>query len=196
MYVPRHFRVEDRATLLALAADNAFATVITQGDGGLLVSHLPLLVGESSLRGHLARENPQLAHLAAGAETTCIFHGPHAYISPTAYAEHPSVPTWNYAVVHVRGRARLSDEAELPGLLDELVARFDTTGWRFDAPADYRHRMLRAIAGFEIPIESLEGKWKLSQNRSADEQRRVIAWLDGQDASSQAVAGLMRRTRG
>src|SRR5438552_17858439 len=90
------FRVDQRATLLAYAEAYPFATVITHGEGGLAVSHLPLLVDSRRelLRGHLARENPQLAHLAAGTEALAIFHGPHGYVSPSVYAEQPSVPTW------------------------------------------------------------------------------------------------------
>jgi len=160
----------------------------------LTVSHLPLLVDPDRgvLRGHLARENPQYQDLAAESEALAIFHGPHAYVSPSVYEEQPSVPTWNYVVVHVRGRGRLVDEAVLRTILDDLVGRFDPTGWRLDAPAEYLRSALDAIAGFEIPIEHLEGKWKLSQNRSRTDQRRVAAWLEGGVESSRAVAALMR----
>ncbi len=194
MYLPDAFRLDDRATLLAHAAAHAFATVITHGQGGILASHLPLLVDaeRSLLRGHLARENPQFAHLAAGAEALTIFHGPHAYVSPSVYAEQPSVPTWNYVVVHARGRPRLVDERGLRQILDDMVARFDMTGWRLEAPEEFLRPMLDAIAGFEIPLEGLEGKWKLSQNRSLTDQTRVAAWLEQGDAQSQALASLMR----
>lgn len=198
MYLPDAFRLDDRASLLAHAAAHAFATVITHGDGGILVSHLPLLVDaeRAVLRGHLARENPQLAHLTAGTDALVIFHGPHAYVSPSVYVEQPSVPTWNYVVVHARGRARLVDERELRRILDDMVARFDTTGWRLEAPEDFLRSMLDAIAGFEISLERLDGKWKLSQNRSLVDQTRVAAWLEHGDAQSRAVAALMRARLG
>lgn len=194
MYRPDAFRLDDRETLLAHAMTHPFATVITQRGGVLTVSHLPLLVDphRGVLRGHLARENPQYQDLAAESEALAIFHGPHAYVSPSVYEEQPSVPTWNYVVVHVRGRGRLVDEAVLRTILDDLVGRFDPTGWRLDAPAEYLRSALDAIAGFEIPIEHLEGKWKLSQNRSRTDQRRVAAWLEGGVESSRAVAALMR----
>jgi transcriptional regulator len=194
MYLPKHFREDDREMLVAHAAAYPFATVLTHGEGGLLVSHLPLLVddGKNLLRGHLARANAQSAHLAAGVEALAIFHGPHGYVSPSIYAEHPSVPTWNYAVVHVRGRARLVDEATLRQTLDDMVERFDRSGWKFRPPDDYARRMLGAIAGFEIAIEGLEGKWKLSQNRSAEDQRRVAAWFEGGGEAERALATLMR----
>jgi transcriptional regulator len=198
MYRPDAFRLDDRQTLLAHATAHPFATVITQGKGGLTVSHLPLLVDarRNVLRGHLARENPQCDDFAARSEALAIFHGPHAYVSPSIYEEQPSVPTWNYAVVQVTGRARLVNETALRSILDELVARFDPTGWRLEAPDDYVRSALEAIAGFEIPIERLEGKFKLSQNRSLDDQRRVVDWLDGGDEMRRAVAALMRSRLG
>jgi transcriptional regulator len=194
MYLPDAFRLDDDQALLAHVTTHPFATVITHGEGGLAVSHLPLLVDTQRrvLRGHLARQNRQLAHLAAGAEALAVFHGPHGYVSPSVYEEQPSVPTWNYVVVHIRGRASLVDEPVLREVLDDLVARFDPTGWRLQAPEDYVRSALDAIAGFEIGIERLEGKWKLSQNRSPTDQQRVADWLERGDEASRAVAALMR----
>ena len=176
-------------------SDDTIAAIATPlGEGGLAVSHLPLLVGAGSdlLRGHLARENPQLAHLAAGAEALAIFHGPHGYVSPSVYTEQPSVPTWNYLVVHARGRSRLVGEPALREILDDMVKRFDPTGWRLEAPEAFVRAKLGAIAGFEIALERLEGKLKVSQNRSPMDQARVVAWLERGDESSRALAALMR----
>ena len=194
MYLPDVFREDDRAALLAQAQASPFATVITHAQGGLAVSHLPLLVDapQERLRGHLARENPQLAHFAEGAEALAIFHGPHGFVSPSVYAEQPSVPTWNYVVVHARGRARLVDDGELRRILDEMVERFDITGWRFEAPEEFVRAKLDAIAGFEIALDRIEGKWKLSQNRSLGDQERVVSWLERGDEPSRALALLMR----
>ncbi len=194
MYRPDAFRLDDREVLLAHAAAHPFATVISYRSDNLTVSHLPLLVDPERgvLRGHLARENPQYQDFAARSETLAIFHGPHAYVSPSVYEEQASVPTWNYVVVHVRGRGRLVDEPALRSILDDLVGRFDPTGWRLEAPEEFLRSALEAIAGFEIPIEQLEGKWKLSQNRSLTDQKRVAAWLEGGDETSRAVAALMR----
>jgi transcriptional regulator len=144
------------------------------------------------LRGHLARANPQLAHLADGGEVLTIFHGPHGYVSPSVYAEQPSVPTWNYVVVHVHGRARRVDESGLRSILDDMVTLFDATGWSLYTGDDFLRPALDVIAGFEIELDRLEGKLKLSQNRSPEDQARVIAWLERGDDSSRAVATLMR----
>lgn len=194
MYVPDAFRFEDRALLLAHAAAYPFATVITREEDGVVVSHLPLLVDATGnrLRGHLARDNPQHSHLAAGADVLTIFHGPHGYVSPSVYVEQPSVPTWNYVVVHVRGRARVVDEQGLRSILDDTVAHFDRTRWRLEADETFMRDRLDAIAGFEIAIQRLDGKWKLSQNRSATDQDRVASWLEGGDDQSRALAAIMR----
>lgn len=195
MYVPDAFRQEDRASLLALAGTYPFATLITCRESDPVVSHLPLLVdpGRGVLRGHLARENPQFEQLAANSKVLAIFHGPHGYVSPSVYAEQPSVPTWNYVVVHAHGRARVVDERGLQSILDQSVSRFDASDWRLYTGEEFLRPMLDAIVGFEIDLERLEGKWKLSQNRSPDDQARVSAWLARGDDSSRALAALMRQ---
>jgi transcriptional regulator len=194
MYVPDAFRIDERASLLAHAGAHPFATVVTRDGKDLAVSHLPLLVdaARNLLRGHLARENPQHGHLAVGADVLAIFHGPHGYVSPSVYAEQPSVPTWNYVVVHVRGEARIVDEPALRAILDDTVAHFDRTGWRPEANEPFMRTKLAAIAGFEVEIRQLEGKSKLSQNRSLADQARVASWLEGGDDQSRALAAIMR----
>lgn len=197
MYCPAAFRVEDRAILLAHAAANPFATLVTHGDDGLEASHVPLLVDadRGELRGHMARQNPQLRHLEAGATALAIFHGPHGYVSPSVYVE-PGVPTWNFVVVHARGPAQIASDDELRAILDETVARFDTSTWRATVAEDYLSRMRGGIVGFSIAIETLEGKWKLSQNRSPEDRGRVVEFLDRGDASSRETAAMMRERRG
>jgi transcriptional regulator len=194
MYLPAPFATTDRATLLAHASCFPFATVISERDGDLAVSHLPLLVDAERgvLRGHLARENPQFQHFASGVPSLTVFHGPHGYVSPSVYAE-PGVPTWNYVVVHARGRVRLVDQTALRVILDEMVLRFDTTGWNAASLGESLLPALDAIAGFEIELSHLEGKWKLSQNRSPEDQARVVQWLERGDDSSRATAALMRQ---
>lgn len=207
MYLPAAFATTDRATLLAHAASFPFATIITHvpapdaSPGGnlssdlddLAVSHLPLLVDAERgvLRGHLARENPQYRHFAMGVASLTIFHGPHGYVSPSVYTE-PGVPTWNYVVVHARGRVRLVDEKGLRAILDDTVRHFDATGWMMASIEESLRPKLDAIAGFEIELSHLEGKSKLSQNRSPEDQARVVEWLERGDASSRATAALMR----
>ncbi|MNZ53712.1 Protease synthase and sporulation protein PAI 2 [compost metagenome] len=193
MYLPSAFRQDDPAEMLRLIAETRLATLVTAGERGLQASHLPLLLepGEGehgTLYGHLARGNPQWRELAAGAEAMLIFQGPDAYVSPAFYpakAEHGKVvPTWNYIAVHAYGQAEVIEDA--PRLLD-IVSRLTRQHegereqpWAVsDAPADYIAGMLRAIVGFRLPIERLEGKWKLSQNRSQADLQGVRQGLAG-----------------
>ena len=198
LYVPPHFRVEDRDALYAFMEQHAFGTLVTSGPAGMHVSHIPFLPergadGAIRLLGHVARGNEQWKALEAAEHLVAIFQGPHAYISPTWYASHPSVPTWNYSVVHAHGRARLMDEAELHDLVTRLSTTYEAGNpkpWRLsEQPAAYVSSMLQMIVGFEIEVERLEGKFKLSQNRPA-EVPRVIAALEG--AREPELASLMR----
>jgi transcriptional regulator len=176
IYVPPHYRVEDRARLVEFMRAHAFATLVSVGDAGLHVSHVPLLVdldGETiRLRGHLAHANEQWRTLEGAKHVTAIFHGPHAYVSPTWYVTQPSVPTWNYAVVHAHGAARITDEAELHEVVNELSAIYEAGNrppWKLsEQPAPYVSSMLGMIVGFEVEVARVEGKFKLTQNRPVE----------------------------
>ena len=137
MYLPAMFAATDRRELLAHAHAHPFATVTSCLDGDLAVGHLPLLVDgdRGVLRGHLARENPQYRHFAEGAPVVAVFHGPHGYVSPSVYGG-PGVPTWNYVVVHVRGRVRLVDA---PELIDAVRAGADYLVRGMNARGDFSY---------------------------------------------------------
>ena len=203
MYLPKPFKVDDRAALTAFMARYGFAVLVVPGeDGAPVASHLPLLYhpeggpaggAESgpaggreastagTVVGHMARANPQWRRFDGNRKALAIFQGPHAYISPAWYGEHPSVPTWNYAAVHATGTPRVIEDREaLWRLLQETVALHEAgreAPWPLDLPEDYRERMIGGIVGFEMPISRLEGKFKLSQNRSPEDRRRVMAAL-------------------
>ncbi len=181
MYAPSHFR-EERPEVLREAIRNiAFATLVTTGDGTAEANHIPfLLKGDTLLpkgevlAGHFARANPVWKTLAKGAEALVVFMGPHFYTSPNWYPSKAvtgkGVPTWNYIAVHVRGTITLHDDAEwVRAHVDELShehEHFCDKPWSPDeAPGDYIAGLIRAIVGVEIAITSIEGKWKLSQNR-------------------------------
>jgi transcriptional regulator len=198
-YVPEHFRVDDRPTLEDFVARNGFATLVSAGPAGLSASHVPLIAGRGpggglTLAGHVARANGHWQELEAAAEVLAIFAGPHAYVSPAWYARHPSVPTWNYAVVHARGRARLLPPEDLAGLLERLSRAYEEgrpRPWRMEGlPAGFTAKMLEAVVGFEIAVASLEGKFKLSQNRRPGEIETVAAALE--EGGEAALAALMR----
>lgn len=199
IYIPKHFAEQDVARLQALIRAENFGTLISNGANGIEVSHLPFLLdaGRNVLRAHMARGNPQWQGLASAAEVVVVFHGPHHYVSPAWYASHPSVPTWNYAVVHVQGRPRLiEDHSRLEAMVRELVEHHEALSpapWRMELPPDYQHKMIAGIVGFEIEITRMEGKFKLSQNRPAADRPLVAAALEkiGSDDAC-GVAALMR----
>ncbi|HBS78898.1 MAG: transcriptional regulator [Pseudomonas sp.] len=206
MYSPATFRIDDLAELHGFIEESPLAVVVTAGEQGLLASHLPLLLEQhrgnrGTLHGHFARANPQWRELANGAEVLVVFTGPSAYVSPGYYpskARDPKVvPTWNYTAVHVRGRAEVFDD---PARLIELVRaqsehheRNQPKPWSLDdAPADYLSGMLRAVVGFSLPIERIEGKWTLSQNQTAENRSGVRDALASNPAvSDHEVARLM-----
>jgi transcriptional regulator len=199
LYVPKAFAVDDVPALHAFIAAHSFCTLVSPDAQDPAVTHLPLLLERSgplgTLTGHVARANPHWQRLE-GTEALAIFHGPHAYVSPSWYATHPSVPTWNFVAVHVRGRARLvHDAVALHEIVRRLVDHYEggrEKPWRMALPEDYRDQMLRGIVGFHIEITALTGKFKLSQNRPRADREQVIEALSAGHAGEQDVARLMR----
>jgi len=201
MYIPVHFAQRDLTALHDAIERYSFATLVSSTSGELSASHLPLLLDRSggaqgTLLGHMARANSQW-HDAAGHEVLAIFSGPHVYVSPTWYESTQVVPTWNYVAIHAYGRLELmEDRTEVESLLARMVAIYEANQpqpWRLNEPAEFVERMLKQIVAFRIPITRLEGKWKLNQNRPAEQRERVINVLSKRsDENSQAIAHLMR----
>lgn len=192
IYRPAAFACDDRDALLGFVRHYPFATLITQGSEGPWVSHLPLFCENGQLFGHLARANPQTRALG-GADALAVFHGPHAYVSPRWYETAPAVPTWNYAVVHAQGPARLLNADETAQVMDRMSDLYEPgSEWSFAGlPDDYRAGMLRGIVGVSMAIGRLEGKFKLSQNRPAADRQGAVRHLEQGSAEEQAVARLM-----
>lgn len=201
MYSPESFKIEDRATLHAFMRRHNFATLVTQREGSIEATHVPLVLKSEVgpydlLRGHLARANPQWRDLTEGGEVLVIFTGPHAYISPAWYRTSPAVPTWNYTTVHARGIPRIvQDPEEFAAMLHELVEvhEKDRPGrWPGELPADFLNRLTKGIVGFEIEITKLEGKFKLSQNRAEDAPGVIAALSRSEHPGDREVAGWMQ----
>ena len=201
IYAPKQFVESDRETLLQLVRNNSFATLISATGNDPLVAHVPALLNEAGeiLRCHVARANPIWHDFTSSRELLFIFHGPHCYISPNWYTtKHPSVPTWNYAVVHVHGIPEIiEDRQRVESMLAELVAEHESSfeiPWSMELPADYQRKMIDGIVAFEVRITRMVGKLKLSQNRPLADRRSVITALretGSEDASR--VAALMQR---
>jgi transcriptional regulator len=200
VYVPEHFRVRHHEDAIAFMRANPFAILISTADDGPFATHLPLFVRTEEekvfLRGHVGKANPHWRYLEKQPQCLTIFHGPHSYISPSNYTARESVPTWNYAAVHLYGNARVfSTPEDLLGMLHELMSTFEPAYAEQWASLDeaFRQRMLSHIVGFEITATKIEGKFKLSQNRSREDQANVIASLE--KAEDTAVSGVSRMMR-
>jgi len=200
MYIPASFAETDSAKLHEFMRKHSFATLVSRNETGIIANHLPLLFEADtgrmgSLIGHMARANPQWREVRG--EVMALFTGPHAYVSPSWYEEHGTVPTWNYVAVHAYGTFHLVEDREsLLEILHRSVAIYEGPSrepWTIDETAPYVNQMMRGITGFRIEITTLEGKWKLSQNHSEDRRRRVIKALEKQpDEHSQAIAAMMK----
>jgi transcriptional regulator len=191
VYVPTHFR-EDRVPVLhEMIRRISVGTLVTLGEDGLTASHLPFLIDVEpapfgTLSGHLARGNPQWRAAKPEIEALAIFTGPTAYISPSWYPSKQQtgkvVPTWNYVAIHAYGSVRFFDDADslrrIVTRLTETHERGRAKSWQVtDAPADFVTAMLKGIVGLEFVVTRLEGKWKMSQNRPAEDRAGVVEGL-------------------
>jgi len=187
VYIPTPFLVEDRKVIVAFMQQFDFAAVVSHSDTGFVASHVPVLIrevgSELHIVGHVARGNSHWRLMESQAESMVIFQGPHAYVSPTWYAVSPAVPTWNYAVVHAYGAARVREDATfIAGVVEDLTRRYEDQRehpWSTQAvPGESYEKLLNAIVGFEISVSRCEAKFKLGQNRSVEDRAGTIAGLE------------------
>ena len=200
MYSPEHFKETNPERISALIKGNPLGMLITAPDGEPFVSHLPFILESSAgsqgkLLGHMTRANPQWQHFVEGSKVLVVFQGPHAYVSPSWYLS-PGVPTWNYAVVHLRGIPRLLEgESELEALVEQITHVHESNlpnPWKPNLTGERRSKLLNMIVGFEIEITHIQGKFKLSRNRPPEDQRSVVDKLSQSNNQTEAaVAKLM-----
>ncbi len=178
MYIPSSFKIDDPDKLSAFMKAYSFATLVTCHDGIPFATHLPMrhirdAGGCATLVAHMARGNPQWQHFSTKSEVLSIFSGPHAYISPSWYNTVNAVPTWNYATAHVYGVPTvLEDHGRIVSILTETIDFYERSfarPWPGVLPDDFRNKLIDAIVAFEIRVTRIEGKFKLGQNRSADD---------------------------
>ena len=200
MYLPALFHETRLPVLHELIRAHPFAMLVTLDDTGLVANHIPMEIDAAAgplgtLRGHVARANPVWRSHRPEVEAMAVFQGLHGYITPSYYATKAQtgkvVPTWNYATVHAHGPLRvIEDAAWLRRFVEELTARYEqarTQGttdvpWQVDdAPAAFIETQLKAIVGIELPIARVEGKWKMSQNRTAEDRAGVVEGLRRSD---------------
>jgi transcriptional regulator len=195
MYIPDSFGAPEQTAVFSMMERYDFATIITSTPrGDLFVTHLPLLLKRSEHRavllGHVAHENDHWHYFDGSTDSLAIFRGPHGYVSPTWYLSEPAVPTWNYAVVHVYGYPRATRDRQTTfTILEALVRKYEDPRlrpWRIEElPQEFLEKMLTRIVAFQMPIERIESKFKLSQNRSRADREGVVRGLsvEGSEAA-------------
>ncbi len=205
MYIPDAFHVSDPKKIGEIISSNSFATLVSKDGDSLFASHLPFLYKpdqgkKGSLTGHMAKANRHWQLFNQKEEALIIFNGPHAYISPKWYVAEVAVPTWNYATIHVYGIPKIMKTAtELNAVLDETVEKHEAGSpnpWIPNLPVELQTKLHQAIVGFEIEITRIEAKFKLGQNRSMEDQKKMLQTLrDSGDAESIRLAKLMEDQR-
>ena len=209
MYNPPSFAEHDVVVMHDFIEAHPLGALVTSSPSGLFATHLPLVLDRTlgtfgTLQGHIARANPHHEVAGEGAEVLVLFTGADSYVTPTMYASKAKhgkvVPTWNYVAVHAHGTLRFVREPDaLRRHLTQLTARHEASRpqpWSItDAPADYIEKQLGAIVGVEVEITRLEGKWKMSQNRSAEDVDGVTEGLRASDDPREREVGEIVRER-
>jgi transcriptional regulator len=202
MYIPAHFKIKETAEIRTFVKAHPFGMLLSNGSQVPGVTHLPLQLmtdeeGNDSINIHLSKANPHANTLKDGESVVAVFLGTNGYISPRWYAAKDNVPTWNYTAVHAFGRLRkIEKEAELMKLVDQLTIEHEEgaeSPWRADWSVEKIRKMLNAIIGYEMKVERWEGKKKIGQNRSAEDQASLKRNLEkSADSAYQFLAQQMK----
>lgn len=186
MFIPAYYRNTDLKEILKFIHENSFACLVSTLEGKPWATHIPLELEENSdgqhlLSGHISHANPQWKSFSAGETVLAIFSGPHSYVSSSWY-NHVNVPTWNYIAVHVYGTIRILNEEEQYHKLKAMVDRYEKVAKNpvdmDKLPTDMMQSYMKGIVGFEISMDKIEGKWKMSQNRDAEDKASIIKELE------------------
>jgi transcriptional regulator len=202
MYIPKQFLITDQQEAISFMQRYSFATIITVNNGVPSATHLPFVVSQRDdeiiLTSHFAKANSQSAEIANG-KPLVIFAEPHAYISPKHYEQVNNVPTWNYLAIHAYGTATLIDGVEQKiKLLEQTIQFYEADYLKQWAalPEDYKLNMMKGITGFEIVVDELQAKKKLSQNKTEKERENIIAELSKKpDSTEKEIAAYMAKLK-
>lgn len=191
MYIPPYYKEDDEHKLIEFMQAHSFATLINAQENNIRATHLPFVIEKRDeklfLVTHMAKANPQWKEFSLQ-EVLVIFQGPHAYISPSHYEKKQNVPTWNYIAVHAYGKAVLLEEHEKAvAVLETMIKTYEAgyfEQWKQLSP-EYVNGMVKGITAFEIEVSRLEGKFKLSQNKTKNEQQNIIRSFEKSNDSLQ-----------
>jgi len=198
IYTPRHFEVTDSKRLEQLISSNPFATVVASQNDKPIITHIPINLDRERflLEGHVAKANAISKILGQGDEVLFIFHGPHGYISPYWYESHPNLPTWNYAVAHVYAKPEvIQDRSENKGIVMALAQAYEQDK---DLKSDVElsslfDKAIDGIVSFRAKILRIEGKFKLSQNKSVEDADVLIEKLENSKNETDHVLALLMK---
>lgn len=198
MYIPKHYKVEDRDKAIQFMSKYSFGTIVNLVDGRPHAAHLPFVTEKRNddivISGHFAKANQQWKKIETQ-KSLIIFTEPHAYVSPDFYTKKQNVPTWNYVAVHAYGNASIVSEQDkvftlLEKMMDQLEPKYKQQ-WK-ELNMDYKVRMTNGIVAFEMIVEELEFKKKLSQNKTMDEQHRIVeAFKKSPDSNIKEIGNYM-----
>jgi transcriptional regulator len=200
MYIPVSNLMTDRTEAIEFMMRFSFATIITAHDNVPVATHLPFVVSVENdtiiLTSHFARANEQWKNIENN-KILVIFTEPHAYISPKHYDQELNVPTWNYISIHAYGKAKIiTAEQEVFEVLENTINKYEASyKQQWDRlPKDYKLRMSKGIVPFEIVVEDLQAKKKLSQNKTENERSKIIDSLaESKETNEQLIAGYMKK---
>ncbi len=195
MYVPKSFVNKKLEQLHQLIEKFNFATLISNNNGEIVVTHIPVLLNRDqgqygTLIWHVANLNPHSTEFDGSKSALLVFHGPHAYISPAWYKSAPSVPTWNYATVHAHGIPKVINKGQLTEDLTKMVSQHEVVMSEYAnyiISDEYKSKLIEHITGFHMEITQLDGKFKLGQNRSLEDQDGMIQGLLKQNSPGSIV---------
>lgn len=199
MFTPTHYKEEDCTKVKKFISENSFGILVNQVDGKPWATHIPLELdqddnGQDILVSHIARANPQWKAFNENDPVLCIFHGPHSYISSSWYHKE-EVPTWNYIAVHVYGKIKILDEAEVLASMNKLVDKYEKHSENpvsIHNLSDKTMRQIKGVVGFQISIDDIQATYKLSQGREHDHPK-IIEELEQRDAGSKEIANAMKK---
>ncbi|WP_353778797.1 FMN-binding negative transcriptional regulator [Winogradskyella sp. 3972H.M.0a.05] len=203
MYIPKIYQNHDEADIKAFIQQNSFGILVTNQGGKTIATHIPLELltnseGKEVLQGHISKANPQGQHFDEDAEVLCIFNGPHSYVSSSWY-DFEEVPTWNYIAIHVYGTIKTIEGDALYQSVKHLVDKYEADSERplsMETLSDKTMRQLNGITGFEIEIQDILAKKKLSQNRDEKNHKNIISELNKRDDyGSKAIAKEMEKNK-
>ncbi len=200
MYIPNHYKWKDNEAILSFIERFNFGLIISADNDKPSATHLPFVVEKRGnsiyIISHFARANPQWKAIE-NKEILVVFNEPHSYISPSFYSKKQNVPTWNYLSVHVYGKAKiLEEEQDVFKVLETSIHSFEPSykkQWE-EISVDYKQKMVKGIVAFEIEVTEIQAKEKLSQNKTKEEQERIIAnFSNSEDENQKLIAQFMQK---